>query len=236
MFNRKIKNKIGIKYLNPLKTFAERRAQERLKNDQPLWQSLQSILSRSESTGCTFYELEVLYRHIVDCKPALVLELGSGISTVAMGYAAKRVRKLGSPCTIVSIEESQFYYEDLRKLIPEDITACVELIQSPVEDIRMGDNLIARRYANVPPQPYDLVFIDGPQIPKFRIDPRYFDGDVLRVMEWNQRPFTAYLDGRLGTLTNLQRLLPWATFDFDRRHRFTRIEIPGKADRGELHA
>ncbi len=234
MLNRKIDRKIRIKYLDPLKSYAENRALKRLKNDPTMWQSVEEILLHSESTGCTFYELEVLYRHITEHKPALVLELGSGVSTIVMGYAAKKVRDLGMPCTIVSMEESAYYYDDVCKLIPKDIIDCVELIQSPVEDIRLSNDFIARRYVNVPPNPYDLVFIDGPQVPKFQDDPRYFDGDILRVIEWNQQPFTAYLDGRRGTRINLQRLMNWANFDFNKRHKFTRIDIPAVVERGAI--
>lgn len=232
--SKKVRQKLSFQLSNPLRSFDERRARRRLRRShQTMFEALQSILSRSESTGCTYFELDALYQHIVANHPAQVLELGSGVSTIVLGYAAKEVRALGMPCTIVSMEESQFYYDDLRRLIPEDVADCVELIQSPVEDRRIADEFIARCYRAVPRRCYDLAFIDGPQVPKMEEDARYLDGDVLDAINWNDRAFTAFLDSRKGTRLNLERLLPWARFHYNRRHKFTRIDIPPRVARGD---
>lgn len=200
----------------------------RLERD--LWRDLRPALEGSSSTGCTFHELNLLFQHIVQNRPVWVLELGAGISTIVLGHAAKRVKKRGSPCTIVSMEEDEYYFEDLQKLLPTSIRDSVELILSPTED-RDVDGLIARCYVAKPQRAYDMVFIDGPQVPKRREDPRFFDGDVLDVLAWNDGIVTAFLDGRAGTRENLMRLFPWARMDVDHDHRFTRFIFPAKASR-----
>ena len=215
-----------------LQSLDEVRARRRLRADPPLWRALRPIVQASASTGCTSYELDVLYRNVVERRPRRVLELGAGISTIVLGYAARKVAALGGqPPTIVSMEESAFYHEDLSRLIPDEVRGHIRLVLSPVEDRECGDGLIGRRYASTPAEPYDLVFIDGPQVPMYRDDRRYFDADILDVLDWNEGPFTALLDNRKGTRINLATLLPWAWMEHDPRHRLTRIAIPEAAAR-----
>jgi hypothetical protein len=153
-----------------------------------------------------------------------VLELGPGVSTIVMGYAAKKLRASGYACQVVAMEDILFYYEDLKKLLPAELNDCVQLILSPVED-REVNGFIARRYVNKPQHEYGLVFIDGPEIPSQKEDPRYLDGDILDVAEWNKKPFTAYLDCRIGTRDALKVLMPRATIHWDKQHKFSRIEF-----------
>ena len=87
---------------------------------------------------------------------------------------------------------------------------------------------IARSYRDTPRQAYDLVFIYGPQIPK---EPEYLDGDLLNVQSFNTKAFVAYLDGRKSTRLNLMRLMPGARFKHNALHKWTRIDIPEKAQR-----
>lgn len=216
-----------------LRSLDELRARRRLARDRDLWRVLEPISRSSASTGCTFHELDRLYASVIDHRPARVLELGAGISTIVLAYAARRVEaEGGTPPLIVSMEESAYYHDDLDKLIPEEVRHHVRLVLSPVEDRAEPGGLIGRRYARTPAHAYDLVFIDGPQVPKMRVDPRYFDADLLDVIDWNPGAFTAWLDDREGTRLNLGRLLPWAGMDYDPRHRLTRIAVPEAAGRG----
>jgi len=182
-------------------------------------------MAKSSSTGCTYYELNLLHRYVVQHRPEYVLELGAGVSTVVLAHAAREVRKTGALCSIISMEESPFYYEELRKLMPATVSDCVELIQSPIEDRNIGGR-IARCYSAKPRRSYDFVFIDGPQLPTK--SPTYFDGDILDVAEWNSRPFTAYLDGRLGTRLNLIQLFPCAKVSVEKYHKFARFDFPAR--------
>lgn len=206
------------------KYLQEVRGMRKLRADKALWAVLDPICQASSSTGCTFHELYLLYSHILSKKPRYVLELGAGVSTVVMGYAAKKLRQNGGECLIVAMEDSPFYYADLQKLIPAELSDCVQLILSPTEDVEVN-GFIARRYKEKPQHAYEMVFIDGPEIPSQKEDPRYLDGDVLDVAEWNKKPFTAYLDCRIGTRDALKALKPDALIEWDRQHKFSRIEF-----------
>ena len=195
-----------------------------LKAERDLWTVLDPICKASSSTGCTFHEMYLIYSHILRNKPAYVLELGPGVSTIVMGYAAKKLRTSGYACQVVAMDDILFYYEDLKKLLPAELNDCVQLILSPVED-REVNGFIARRYVNKPQHEYGLVFIDGPEIPSQKEDPRYLDGDILDVAEWNKKPFTAYLDCRIGTRDALKVLMPRATIHWDKQHKLSRIEF-----------
>jgi hypothetical protein len=205
-----------------------------LRSVHDLWRALSRAADESASTGCTFYELNVLYQQIVRSKPSKVLELGSGISTIVMGFAAKHVTASGNPCTVVSMEESEFYCNDLRRLVPAEIMDCIQLIYSPVEDRRLDGHHIARCYVAKPEHPYEFVFIDGPRIPESRTDHRYFDGDLLDVINWNRAAFDAYLDGRSIVADHLRELCPWLRMTHNQNHNFTHISVPAAFDRQKL--
>ena len=202
-----------------------------LRSDHTLWRGLEPILDRSSSTGCTFHELATLYQHVVTYRPTEILELGAGISTIVLGYAAKQICDGGGACHLTSLEESEFYYNDLLTIVPHEILQYVDIILSPVEDRDAGDGRIGRHYIGLPKHRYDLVFVDGPQVPEAKRDPRYFDSDLLDTLRWNDDAFVAYVDGRQTTRDNLQRLMPWADFTYNKHHRFTRIQIPAENER-----
>jgi hypothetical protein len=197
-------------------------AKQRLRGDRALWKDLRPVLDRSSSRGCTFYELHLLYDYIVQHRPRYVLELGAGVSTIVLGHAALRVRQSGLPCTIVSMEESLDYFQDLQNLLPNGLRECLEVVLSPTEDRNVGGR-IARCYAKKPKRAYDMVFIDGPQVPK---DATFFDGDILDVAAWNPEPFTAFLDARLSTRDSIAALFPSAKMFWDPVHKFTRFDMP----------
>jgi len=199
----------------------------RLRGHPALWGDIAKITSRSHSVGCSYHDLSVLYRHVVRHRPAYVLELGAGVSTLVLAHAAREVRDRGFPCTIVSMEEHPFYYEQLKSLFPVGVADCVEVILSPVKD-RQINGRTARCYDAKPQYAYDLVFIDGPQVPK---DDDYFDGDILDALNWNDKSFTAYLDGRVPTRENLLHLCPWAKVTSDKDYQLTRFEFPERSHR-----
>lgn len=203
----------------------EVRGMRALQCETELWEILEPVCRSSPSTGCTFHELHVLYQHILRERPAHVLELGAGISTIVMAYAVKKCCDAGHPSKLVSMEEDAYYYGELCKSIPESLRPHVELVLSPTED-REVDGYVARCYKEKPERPYELVFIDGPQIPSHKVDPRYLDGDVGDVRRWNPDAFVAYLDSRRGTREKIAKLFPEARIRYDRLHKLARIDFP----------
>ncbi|MFO1089944.1 MAG: class I SAM-dependent methyltransferase [Hyphomicrobiales bacterium] len=196
-----------------------------------LYSDLQQMLKQSTSTGCTYFELGLLYREILKTKPKRVLELGSGVSTLVLAHAARKLQRSGHECHVVSMEESEPYYTQLRGLLPPEAARYVDLIRSDVVERSFG-SYIGRSYALTPKVVFDLVFIDGPQLER---KATYFDADILDVIERNPKPFTAFLDGRKSTREILAKIAPWLGIDYDPVHRWSRIAIPDHAARTTQH-
>lgn len=104
------------------------------------------------------------------------------------------------------MEEEPFFHQQIAKLLNEEEHSVVELICSPTETREIGD-LKGVAYQKRPDYPYDLVFIDGPKIPKTT---GYFDRDFLDVVAGSDKPVLALLDGRVETKRCLKILLPGA--------------------------
>jgi hypothetical protein len=198
-----------------------------LRGNPDLRHDLAEMFRRSASTGCTYHELGVLYQHIVSKKPRFVLELGCGVSTLVLAHAAKLVRDQGGECHVISMEEDSFYHEHLKSLLPDRIKPYVDVVLSPVKEEKIGD-CFSRYYQDTPPHPYELVFVDGPKLPR---QPNYLDGDILKVLDWNESSFDAYIDGRKSTRENLVRLLPYLKASVDPVHKFTHLVVPEKSRR-----
>ena len=103
-----------MKHVTRLKAFSsvhrfigELRGRRHLKKNAFLWHGLLPILQRSASVGCTFFELDALYHEITRQRPKRVLELGSGISTIVMGFAAHSLLAEGEKCTVVTMEQHE---------------------------------------------------------------------------------------------------------------------------------
>jgi hypothetical protein len=140
------------------------------------------------------------------------------------------VRSAGFPCQVTAMEESQQWFNEIRRLVPPSLAEYVDIRLSPTEDRPIG-NAVARVYSAKPQRKYAFVFIDGPQLPANGTSARCFDGDILDVCDWNSDPFVAFLDGRAGTRSRLAELIPAMSVRFDSQHNFSRLYIPGAEQR-----
>lgn len=158
----------------------------------------------SPSTGCNYAELAVLYYHIRRFRPTEVLELGSGLSTVVMAHAALRNSVSGAPCFVTSMEEATDFAAATWQIIPERLARNVDIVVSEVTAVPEPGGWVAVGYRELPGKPYDMVFIDGPQLPDNSRDSMYYDADVLRVAR-SSGGLVALLDGRESTKVRLSR-------------------------------
>lgn len=113
-----------------------------------------------------------LLSHIVTAvltrRPRLVVEFGSGMSTLAAGLA---LQKLGSGGRLVSIENDAEYLAATRRLVEANgLSSVVEFRHAPLQDFQVREGVM-RWYA---PQAYqdvarvDLLLVDGPYDMKCR--------------------------------------------------------------------
>ena len=198
----------------------------RLRADSDFWETLEPVFDRSSSTGCDYSELLKIHRHVLRHRPTAILELGSGVSTVVIAHAVKRLAAGGHVCRFVSMEEGPEWHRQLQEIFPEALRSHVELLQSETHDRHLPNGLIARAYLHKPALAYDFVFIDGPQVPK---KGGYFDADILDVLDWNENAFVAFLDQRIATRAALRQVMPWARMTANRE--FAVFRVPPAAAR-----
>ena len=83
---------------------------------------LNTYLSKTESTGCSWSDYATLYRRIRTLRPREVLECGTGFSTVVIAYAlAENVQEGSEPGRVTSREEHQGWYEMAGELFPASL-------------------------------------------------------------------------------------------------------------------
>lgn len=204
------------KYLNPifyLRLIANFIYHQKLirVNDGELIDLVQELLKKSKSTSCNYADLYLLYYYVIYRKPISILELGSGISTVVMAYALDKLNTIhGIQGKITTMEESEFYYNDFIKIIPNHLTKYINPILSPrVTSIYQG--VKACSYKEIPSckHGYELVFIDGPQT-HLPTDPiKAFDSDLIFLIRDNKlRNPLILLDQRISSMLMLNKFIP----------------------------
>lgn len=167
---------------------------------------LTGVFQRTASVGCTYAELAALHSIVRKTRPKAVLELGSGISTVIIAHALACNSRGSNPGHLTSMEESESFFADTKELVPENLSRFVDLLRSDVLHQEDSDGSISVQYQGTPMVPYDLVFIDGPQLPDNTPSSKYFDGDALQLSKTVGNAFVALLDGRTSTRKKLSAI------------------------------
>lgn len=218
--------KSGYTLRNARRLLDEWLAKRRVLADARLWPDLRKASEDSPFRGCTYREVWLLYRHILETKPKAILECGSGISTVGLANAVLQLREAGHACEFVTMEENAGYHEFLQKLIPPHLHAVCRSLRSDVA-IREIGGFKGRYYADTPDLPYDMAFIDGPNVRRLgdeKKDPTQFDADLLIALA-HGKPVTAFLDGRASTRKAWNALFPEARMQFEAIHKFSRFDF-----------
>ena len=117
---------------------------------------LDALLEQSLSTGADVTDYYLLHRFVMKHKPALVVEFGSGKSTIVLAHALKQTG--GHVVTYEAVPE---YYENLLQLIPSELSPTITAICSPREETEFR-GVWGVRYAHTPPEGASLFFVDGP--------------------------------------------------------------------------
>lgn len=146
---------------------------------QPLRNDLIAAIVHSHSTGCPYWMYFKLYRTIRSIRPQYVLELGTGISTIVIAHALK----LNGRGVVVSMEESEEWFQTALRLIPNHLTAYIDLRLSPAVEKTYG-LFRGSGYKEIPEHPYGVVFVDGPA---YLTNPKgdlAFNFDVIEVARY----------------------------------------------------
>jgi hypothetical protein len=113
-------------------------------------------LDASISTGAQQTDYMLLHRYVLARKPRVVVEFGSGKSSVVLGHALRMTG--GHLFTYEAILE---YHANLLAIIPDNLRSTITAVCSPrlVTEFR---GMFGVRYADPPPADADFFFIDGP--------------------------------------------------------------------------
>ncbi len=200
--------------LRTARRIVRRHAIRRLQGEPGLWDALVAYRKQSPSTGCSWTDLWTLYRTVRASRPTEILELGPGLSTVALAYAVMQNAREGCLARITGIEESDFYLEASRKLLPVDLSAFVELRLSPRVERAFG-LFRGVGYRDVPRRPYDFVFVDGPHHEAPSDGAFLFDIDFIDVVQVSANSVRGIVDYRLSSCFVFQQVLGLRLARFD---------------------
>ena len=143
------------------------------------------------------YKLVCLQRLLLEIKPKVVLELGTGSSSVVFGEYSKQ-----HDVKIVGVEESDQWAENTRAmLVKRGCDSSVELVVSPKE---INEEEGTARYTQVPDIEADLVLVDGPALVKD--GQSYKHAACIDVLALTS-PKEILVDIRHATVKHLERVL-----------------------------
>jgi hypothetical protein len=164
-----------------------------------VWPLLQDYLVRTKSTGCSYIDYWHLHLAVQRYRPKLILELGTGASTIVLAEAAR-----GYGGHVVSMEESEEWHRHAIANLPADLPVEIVLSETVEDAFSIFRGM---RYRDVPPGPYEFVFVDGPTY-KTKSGEITFDLDLIRVVERAEVPLRGLIDKRISTCFVMQRVLP----------------------------
>lgn len=198
-----------VKYLSPLsirKALGPRARQEfmaHLRLPKDLRRAISLGLKETNSTGCTVWELERLWRSMLDVRPSRAVEFGSGISTLVIAHAVRKLADAGHVTRFVTMEQSAAYQENLLAWFPQELRSYVDFRRSDAVAELTSDGALAFSYRDTPDEPFDWCFVDGPDLPS--CGATWFDADVLRLNKG--QGLVIHIDGRLSTRQRLKQEL-----------------------------
>ena len=194
-----------VKYRVPLRLAGVRSPRARqelfahLRLPRDLRRMIGEALAATNSTGCSVWELHQLHSSMLRERPSSAIEFGSGISTLVIAHAVRRLAKNGHVVRFVTMEQGAEYQENMLAWFPDELRPYVDFRLSEVTSEPTEDGLEGYRYTKTPSEQFDWCFVDGPQLP--RTDPSLFDADVLSLPKGHR--MVVHIDGRRSTRAKL---------------------------------
>lgn len=196
---------------NPIywqRTRLQKKAFDQVSRHDGLKKILDSVGNQSSSTGCQYSDYTELYNEIKLRKPKNVLELGSGVSSSVIALALMENGQDGYPGFLTSMEESEFYHNEVVRLTDKTLQNYIQFIHSPRMTQYFGERL-GCYYENIPLKDYDFVYIDGPTLRKDSTEEKAFNADIIKLfpnIDVDQIFFM--IDQRIDTYWVLKSMFP----------------------------
>ena len=136
-------------------------------------------------------------------EPSMIVEFGSGASTLVFSFFASLMRHAGKNCAVLSIEESEEFKEQtngwLRRAGLETVAM---IVHAPLDAEKNYDGATLGRAFDSLPRPADFALIDGPKqrprvgtlpslVPYARdgarwvLDDAFRDGGIATLQRWS---------------------------------------------------
>jgi len=107
--------------------------------------------------------LQIIVNEIIEKKPSLIVECGSGISSLIIGYALKEVGK----GRLISMEENEAYQEKTKEMIHgHGLSEFVEVLFAPLQHEKYKSGSLkwySLSKVNID-LPIDMLIVDGPKL------------------------------------------------------------------------
>jgi hypothetical protein len=168
----------------------------------------------SSAFGPEYVDLWFLYRTVIARKPHVVLEFGSGCSTVVLAQAVwkNRAQFPQRGDYFYSIDADPFWARTTAQAMPEHLREVCQVEYSPLVEIEHAGTL-GFRHAKVPQVIPNLVYLDGPGL----TPTRQMAIDVLDMEERWPDDFYLVIDDRQANTRFFQTALRRA-YRFKRRY------------------
>lgn len=237
MFSLFVKTKQKI--YRRIRSYRAQRAEYRMKTDaREAWEAV-NLYHGNLGAGAlrkNWIKYEFLYRFIRMRKPIDVLELGTGISTVAIAHALmENEREMGTAISgayrVTTLEELEQYHSKAQEIFPENLKKYVDFILSPKTE-RAYQLFRGVRYEKVPERPYDVVFVDGPTTGAPSDGHKTFDFDFLDVVSRSESPVYGIVDLRLSSMWVYEQVFGREKVRLDRERS---LGFVGPVTRRDMH-
>jgi hypothetical protein len=151
-----------------------------------------------------FADLWFLYQTVRRRKPRVILEFGSGCSTVIFAQALWDNKRESSKCEgyLYSIDADLYWTEVTVKSMPTHLQRFCEIWYSPLLEVEFKGTF-SFRYAQIPDVVPDLIYLDGPALTL----ERQVAVDVLDIEDRFPPDFCLIVDGRTQNTMFLRKHL-----------------------------
>lgn len=113
--------------------------------------------------GPEFSDLWFLYKETRRLQPSLILEFGSGCSTVVLARALMKNAQEGSTGRVISLDAEERWAKATTAMLPPQARKFAEVVHAPTVRTTEGD-FVEVRHEGLPDASPGLVYLDGPHI------------------------------------------------------------------------
>jgi predicted O-methyltransferase YrrM len=146
--------------------------------------------------------IDLIWTLLTRDEPSMIVEFGSGASTLVFSRFASLMRQAGKNCAVLSIEESEEFKDQTNGWLHRaGLETVATIIHTPRETESNYDGAALVRAFDSLPRPADFALIDGPKGPRadtlpslvpyacngarWVLDDAFRDGEIATLQRWS---------------------------------------------------